>query len=143
MIQIIYRIESSPSRRSSCPLKQGIISTKRGSVSVTHVIAGISAGVQRNQVTFGRVADFIEKNGLGKRSVQSTDVSSRSTEINTVWVASIAADIANAILNQTTGNPIMGNEGYWNDTILPRAFYLESQTWDMIEPDILGGIDGE
>lgn len=137
-----FRIEGSPGDRSSCPLKQGVISTKWGPISVNHVIAGVSSGLQRNQVTFGQVANFMENTNHTKRSLQSGEVLPRNEGVNSLWVATLAADVANAILNQTTDNPYIGNEGYWNDTLLPRAFFLDSHTWDMMEPDILAGIDG-
>lgn len=142
MIIIFLRIEGSPGDRSSCPLKQGVLSTQWGPISISHVIAGIAAGLQRNQVTFGRIADFMDSNGYSKRSASSREFSSKNQEVDSVWVVSVAVHLANAILNQTTGSPLIGNEGYWNDTVLPRAFYLDSHTWDMIEPDILAGIDG-
>lgn len=133
-----FRIEGSSSDQSSCPLKQGIISTKWGPISIHHVIAGISTGLEPNQVTFDGIANFMESDLLVNRSTLT-----QNQEVNPIWVAVLAADIAHAILNQTIGHPVIGNEGYWNDTLYPRAFYLDSQTWDMIEADILAGIDGK
>lgn len=142
MTVIFLRIEGSPGGRSSCPLKQGILSTKWGPISISHVIAGIAAGLQQNQVTFGHIVEFMENNGYSTRTASSGEFSSKYQQVNSIWVASIAVHLANSILNQTTGSPLIGNEGYWNDTTLPRAFYLDSHTWDMIEPDILAGVDG-
>lgn len=108
------------------------------------MIASVAAGAQRNEVTFGRLFELLKSDGIVNRKVPSLNV--QSTSINAkadpVWITSVASDLANAILNQTTGSAFIGNEGYWNDTILPRAFYLDSYTWDMIEPDVLAGIDG-
>lgn len=135
-------IEGGMDVRSGCPLKRGIISTEWGPISIQHVIAGISAGVQRNEVTFKGVLDIMKSKQLLKRNAHP-EAFVKNNSIDTVWVATLATHIAHAILNQTSANPVIGNVGYWNDSVLPRAFYLESHTWDMIESDILGGIDGK
>nr|XP_023030045.1 uncharacterized protein LOC111517977 [Leptinotarsa decemlineata] len=126
------------SSENECPLRRGVVSTKWGSISSTNLITGIAAGLQDNQVTFERLVEGIEENGEESINTSIT----YTNNVNTVFLATLAGGLARSILNQTTETPVIGNEGFWNDTLLPRAYYLKSNTWDMIEADILAGIDG-
>ncbi|XP_057668458.1 uncharacterized protein LOC130901181 isoform X2 [Diorhabda carinulata] len=125
--------------QSRCVLRRGVLKTKWGPVSATQLLSGIAAGLQNNLATFGRVKSGIQK----KNGIISSDGTFTSEKgINIIWVATMASDLAQAILNQTTGMAIIGNKGFWNDTMLPKAYYLKTGYWDMIDADILAGIDG-
>ncbi|CAH1153729.1 unnamed protein product [Phaedon cochleariae] len=130
---------------SSCPLQKGTVKTKWGSISVTHLITAIAAGLQRNPVPFSRVVQGIQKE---KEEERTSDPRAAILPIasdamaDAIWVATLAGDMAKAILNQASGTPVIGTAGFWNDTLLPRAFYLKSNAWDLTEAGILAGIDG-
>ncbi|XP_048517274.1 uncharacterized protein LOC109540977 isoform X2 [Dendroctonus ponderosae] len=128
---------------SNCPLKLGNVKTKWGPVSVSHLIAGIAAGLQQEQVTFQRVFEAIHYHkGVRKAYYQSGSNETNSTqEVDAVLFAAIAGDLGEVLLSQASENPIIGNQGYWHDTLMPRAFYLKSQQWDLTEAEILAGID--
>lgn len=129
---------------SMCPLKLGNLKTKWGPVSASHLIAGIAAGLQQNQVTFQRVFDAIHMHegttNVSYKLLNVNDESSNS-DVDSVLFATIAGDLGEVVLTQATENPIIGNKGYWNDTLLPRAFYLRLHQWDLTEAEILGGLD--
>lgn len=62
--------------------------------------------------------------------------------MDSVLFGTLIGDLADVLLSQASSNPVIGNPGYWNDSMLPRTFYLDSQDWDLTEAEVLGGIDG-
>ncbi|XP_030756010.1 uncharacterized protein LOC115882230 [Sitophilus oryzae] len=129
--------------QSACPLKLGNVKTNWGSISVSHLIAGVATGLQQNQVTFQRIIDAIHTN-TGATNISSallSDANDVNHEVDNVLFATIVGDLGEVVLSQATENPIIGNQGYWNDTLLPRAFYLRSRQWDLTQAEILAGID--
>ncbi|XP_066158831.1 uncharacterized protein [Euwallacea fornicatus] len=136
---------STSSTLSNCPLKQGNIHTKWGPISVSHLIGGIAAGLQPEEVTFQRVFDAIhvqEGKNLSLSYEVPLDSNNGSQNIDSILFVAITGDLGEVVLSQVTETPAIGNQGYWNDTLLPRAFYLKSQQWDLTEAEVLGGIDG-
>lgn len=67
---------------------------------------------------------------------------SSPSNVNTVWVSTVAGDIAQVVLNQANVKPIIGEVGNWNDTLLPREYYLVPAYKELSDADVLGGIDG-
>ncbi|KAL1492995.1 hypothetical protein ABEB36_011142 [Hypothenemus hampei] len=64
-----------------------------------------------------------------------------STDVDSILFATITGDLGEVLVNQPYEHPNIANQGYWNDTFLPRTFYLGSQEWDLTEAEIIGGID--
>lgn len=126
------------SAQSSCPVKLGNVKTKWGPISVSNLLAGIAAGLQQEQVTFQKVVDAISMHKARSYSSANT----RSKHVDSVLFGTLIGDLADVLLSQASSNPVIGNTGYWNDSMLPRTFYLDSQDWDLTEAEVLGGIDG-
>ncbi|XP_076261704.1 uncharacterized protein LOC143197278 isoform X1 [Rhynchophorus ferrugineus] len=129
---------------SSCPLKLGNIKTNWGSISVSHLIAGIATGLEPNQVTYQRILDSITSRSDSEKGSPSitTNRTSINHDVDNVLFATIVGDIAEVVLSQVTDQPVIGNRDYLNDTLIPRVFYLKTRQWDMMESEILAGIDG-
>ncbi|XP_060537159.1 uncharacterized protein LOC132708683 isoform X2 [Cylas formicarius] len=136
---------SSKVRLSNCPLKLGNIKTKWGTVSASHLISGIASGLQQNEVTFQRVyAAISEHKGLqtAYNAYMVMDNEAAGNNVDNVLFTTMAGDLGEVVLNQAAKNFLIDAEGFWNDTLLPRAFYLKSTNEDLTRAEILGGIDG-
>lgn len=62
--------------------------------------------------------------------------------MDTILFGTLIGDLGDVLLSQASSNPVICNTGYWNDSMLPRTFYLDFPHWDLTEAEILGGIDG-
>jgi hypothetical protein len=127
---------------SNCPIKKGNVNTKWGAVSAGHIIAATASALQQTTATFERIELSI--NNASDKNVTSVPptIVTNTNNVNNVWISTIAGDLATVILKQAQYTPEIGTDGFWNDTLLPRIYYLKSTNWDMTETDILGGIDG-
>lgn len=124
---------------SECPIEKGVAKTKWGTVSPGHVIAGIATAFQEVNVTFSQIIEDLEND---YNITNTFTPKTGSAELNNVNVATIVGDLAEVVLNQAYSTPNFGDIGRWNDTIFPRAFYLNREQWDMTSAELLGGLDG-
>ncbi|CAK1601953.1 unnamed protein product [Parnassius mnemosyne] len=76
-----------------------------------------------------------------------------NNEISNIWVATLAGDLAEVVVNQgprvgaSSQHLVVGSNNRWNDSVLPRTFYLLPQSsgvvdWHFTDAEILAGIDG-
>lgn len=91
---------------------------------------------------FAVIEAAVDTNPNATVTVKPRPLETNTRNVSNLWVATIAGDLASAILNQAVSAPDIGAAGFWNDTLLPRTYYLKSAKWDMTESDILGSIDG-
>ncbi|KAL3290171.1 hypothetical protein HHI36_023532 [Cryptolaemus montrouzieri] len=119
-------------QRSDCPLMRGNLNTRWGTITAGNLVYGLNAGLQNIQIPFANIIKAINKT----ESILDTN-----TAIG-VWISTIAADLGETILNQADENFMIGSPGFWNDSLLPTAYYLSGNTSDMTESKLLGGIDG-
>ncbi|KAF9816162.1 hypothetical protein SFRURICE_003713, partial [Spodoptera frugiperda] len=89
-------------------------------------------------------------------AVNNTPILRRQSDvadIGNVWVATLAGDLAEVVVNQgprvgsIAQNMVIGSNNRWNDTLLPRDHYLFPQNltvadWQFTDAEILAGIDG-
>ncbi|KAK9758523.1 hypothetical protein QE152_g427 [Popillia japonica] len=124
---------------SDCPIEKGVVKTRWGTVSPGHVIAGIATAFQETNVNFFELVEELENDYNITSSFIPRAVTS---SLNNVVISTIVGDLAEVILNQAYTTPTFGDVGRWNDTIFPRAHYLDREQWDMTTAELLGGIDG-
>ncbi|KAK9889517.1 hypothetical protein WA026_004799 [Henosepilachna vigintioctopunctata] len=118
--------------RSQCPLMRGNVNTRRGSISPGHLVYGLSAALQNTQASFSTIIHSINK----------TKLRLDTKKADSIWVSTIAGDLAEAVLNQANNNLKLGITGSWNDSILPTLYYVVDFITDLTETKMLGGIDG-
>ncbi|CAH0592398.1 unnamed protein product [Chrysodeixis includens] len=121
---------------STCPLLDGVVNTPWGAVSAGHLIAGIAAGAQPQQVN---IFELVRDSTLNYRNVQQT--------VNSLFPATLSGDLAEAVLIQGTERGStsisIGTAGNWNSTQATRHFMLQNRVnVEMTDPEIRGDIDG-
>ncbi|CAG4965035.1 unnamed protein product [Colias eurytheme] len=170
-IQQRQNIVSSNSRiNSRCPIEDGVIQSAWGPISPGTLIAAIASSLEAQRIL---VTDILQAN-LFKAEIPPTllnmalkewdlklerlnDIEDPSgnaaADISNIWAATLAGDLAEVALNQGSRvgaapqRLIVGSNNRWNDTFLPRDFYLFTQNisstdWHMTDAEILAGIDG-
>ncbi|CAH0561910.1 unnamed protein product [Brassicogethes aeneus] len=115
----------------NCQYKMGTVKSNWGPISPGQLIIGIASAMEQSDVSFQQ----LRKVFLFKMKT----LGSTSDKIS-LWSSTIAGDLAMVILSQMSLNLEIGDEGFWNDTALPRRYYLNSVA-NLTEGDILGGID--
>ncbi|XP_075971881.1 uncharacterized protein LOC142973766 [Anticarsia gemmatalis] len=163
--------QSSDRINSRCPIEDGVIQTNWGTISPGTLVAAIASSLESQQVSVTEILNaniynediaeplmvsakqewFDDIETLSPRPVQQreTDV----PEISNIWVATLAGDLAEVIVNQgprvgsVSQNMAIGSSNRWNDTLLPREHYIFPQNssvidWHFTDAEILAGIDG-
>ncbi|KAH8290555.1 hypothetical protein KR054_003981, partial [Drosophila jambulina] len=127
---------------SQCPVEDGLVRTRWGTVSAGTVIAGIAAGVQQQTIQTNTLLALSQRRANRGRSQSQT-----SNSIDNRWAATIAGDLAEVALIQvpvSNGNAAsVGATGGWNDTVLPHWYFLSQRTnLEATDAEIRGGLDG-
>ncbi|KAH8253542.1 hypothetical protein KR032_005917 [Drosophila birchii] len=126
---------------SQCPVEDGLVRTRWGTVSAGTVIAGIAAGVQQQTIQTNTLLALSQRRGRGRSQSQT------SNSIDNRWAATIAGDLAEVALVQvpvSNGNAAsVGATGGWNDTVLPHWYFLSQRNnLEATDAEIRGGLDG-
>ncbi|KAH8252005.1 hypothetical protein KR038_004664 [Drosophila bunnanda] len=126
---------------SQCPVEDGLVRTRWGTVSAGTVIAGIAAGVQQQTIQTNTLLALSQRRGRGRSQSQT------SNSIDNRWAATLAGDLAEVALVQvpvSSGNAAsVGATGGWNDTVLPHWYFLSERTnLEATDAEIRGGLDG-
>lgn len=141
---------------SRCPIEMGVAYDSNGpGIHPGVIIANIASGLQPQEV---RIADFVSEYRVkdpfeNLETMETTDnrkkidklIASLNSVDNT-YASGLVGDLAEVVLFQgPRGNINIGFEGMWNDTELPRMFYLKGNqggNWHLTDTEILSGLDG-
>ncbi|XP_032571454.1 uncharacterized protein LOC6618936 isoform X2 [Drosophila sechellia] len=127
---------------SQCPVEDGLVRTRWGTISGGTLIAGIAAGVQQQTVQLNTLLTLAPQRRSRGRSQSQT-----SNTIDNRWAATLAGELAEVTLVQlpvSNGNPAsVGATGGWNDTVLPHWYFLSQRNnLEATDAEIRGGLDG-
>lgn len=112
---------------------KGNLFTKWGSATPGHLVYGLSAALENSETSFDTILKEINKTGT----------KFGSDKANSVWISTIAGDLAEALLNQASDELKLGILGFWNDSSFPINYYLSDYSPDLVESMLLGGIDSK
>lgn len=138
-VSILFRFLGSGRLVSLCPQEKGVVKTKWGSISPGHLIAGVASALQETHETF----EVIYNSMTETASMPLVASSFSQTELSNVWISTVAGDLGEVVVYQASDTPIVGNEGYWNDTTFPRLYMSADGAQELTDAELLGGIDGE
>ncbi|XP_023945724.2 uncharacterized protein LOC112051350 [Bicyclus anynana] len=153
---------------SRCPIENGVIKTEWGTISSGTLVAALASALEPQRVTISDILNAnIFKEELSQALVDSAmedwyteleefDVEEQSSDANNIsnlWVATLAGDLAEVVVNQgprvgaSEHRLLVGSSNRWNDTLLPRDYYLfppnaTLPNWHFTDAEILAGIDG-
>uniref|UniRef100_A0A1B6D0F0 Uncharacterized protein n=1 Tax=Clastoptera arizonana TaxID=38151 RepID=A0A1B6D0F0_9HEMI len=134
---------------SSCPIENGVIYTKYGSVKIGMVLAGIAAGLQSQTVSQNNLFQLAARGKTYKRPstmLRGLTTFTSTPSVSNRWVATLSGEIAELSLLQGPINQQsmrVGLSGGWNDTLVPRYYFLSEQSRDALtDTDIRGAVDG-
>lgn len=124
---------------SACPVENGVVFTRWGSVAAGTVLAGIAAGLEPQTVQLRDLLPVRSGQIRARQQVQPMRVDNR-------WAATISGDLSEVSLLHVPSSPNniqLGAAGAWNSTVSPRWFFLSQRTaLEMTDAEIRGGIDG-
>ncbi|KAG6457705.1 hypothetical protein O3G_MSEX010456 [Manduca sexta] len=162
--------QSNSSIHSRCPIEDGVVQTDWGTIAPGTLVSAIAASLEHQRVM---VTDILSAN-IFKEDVaeqlidsamqdwyddietlteQTQKQSMESVDIGNVWVATLAGDLAEVVVNQgprvgsVSQRMVVGSNNRWNDTLLPRHYYMFPQNssiidWHFTDAEILAGLDG-
>ncbi|XP_043288146.1 uncharacterized protein [Venturia canescens] len=135
---------SMPGEPKMCPLEFGVVLTPFGTISLGTVISAIAAALEPQNVSVKLLLGDSENSD---RSMWLSLIKRSTTQIDNVWVSTIAGDLAEMAVYQgpVEGKRMsLGATGFWNSSMRPNIFYLVGRdgTFDATRAEIVGGIDG-
>ncbi|CAH0766805.1 unnamed protein product [Diatraea saccharalis] len=160
--------QSSGRIHSRCPIEEGVIHTDWGPIAPGTLVAAMASSLEPQRVLVTEILNAdIFKAGISEPLMASakqewfedieaflnTDDQPIAPDISNTWVATLAGDLAEVVVNQgprvgsVENRLVVGSNNRWNDTYLPRDFYLLPQNasvvdWHFTDAEILAGIDG-
>lgn len=124
---------------SACPVENGAVQTRWGTIAAGTVLAGIAAGLEPQTVQLRDLLPVMNSQYRARQQVQPMRVDNR-------WAATLSGDLAEVTLLHAPSQPNniqVGAAGAWNHTVTPRWFFLSQRTaLEMTDAEIRGGIDG-
>lgn len=137
---LLLRPSGSGRLISGCPQEKGVVKTKWGSISPGHLIAGVASALQETYDTLETIYNSMHET---EPTALISSSSFSSTRLSNLWISTVSGDLGEIVMYQASAQPIIGNEGYWNDTIYPRLYMSAGGAQEMTDAELLGGIDGE
>lgn len=124
---------------SACPVENGVVYTRWGSIAGGTVLAGIAAGLEPQTV---QVRDLMQLRSSPYRARQQV----APLRVENRWAATLAGDLSEVTLLHFPPQPAniqVGASGAWNSTVAPRWYFLSQRTaLEMTDAEIRAGIDG-
>lgn len=124
---------------SDCPVENGVVYTKWGSVSLGSVLAGLAAGLYPQDI---QLPALVQRNTPSRGLPKELE----SVAIDNKFAATLVGDLAEATLEQgpkKRENIKIGLTGGWNSTIFPRWYFnKEKDGRELTDAEIRGGLDG-
>jgi len=138
MVEIEEQVDQTNVVLSQCPVENGVLQSPWGAFSGGPVIAGIAAGLQRQNVA---VRDLLGEEHMGNYRMARQQT---PQFVDNRFAATLTGDIAEASLRQpATANVQVGASGAWNNSAVPRWYFLtQRERLEMTDAEIRGGIDG-
>ncbi|XP_059483450.1 uncharacterized protein LOC132201356 [Neocloeon triangulifer] len=126
---------------SACPIEEGALWTPWGAVSGGALIAGIAAGLQRQEVSVNQLQLTFPSNQDSPRAFAAAG------PVDNVFAATLSGDLAEVVLRQGPRSQLtpmkVGSTGGWNDTAVPRYYFLnDNENYEMTDAEIRGALDG-
>lgn len=107
-------VDANGNAISQCPVENGVLQSSWGAFSGGTVIAGIAAGLERQQVT---VRDLVGEANMGQFRFARQQA---GITVDNRFAATLSGDIAEAVLRQSPQTIQVGATGAWNNTAVPR-----------------------
>ncbi|XP_058836615.1 uncharacterized protein LOC131693093 [Topomyia yanbarensis] len=124
---------------SACPVENGVVHTRWGTLSAGTVLAGIAAGIEPQTIEVRNLIPTKNAQFRARQQAQPLRVDNR-------WAATLSGDLAEVTLLHSPSQPNniqVGAAGAWNHTVIPRWFFLSQRTaLEMTDAEIRAGIDG-
>lgn len=122
---------------SQCPVENGVLQSPWGAFAGGTVIAGLAAGLERQQVN---IRDLVGEDHMGHYRLARQQV---GITVDNRFAATLSGDIAEAVLHQMPNTVQVGANGAWNNSAVPHWYFLsQRERLEMTDAEIRGGIDG-